>query len=83
MELSDEIYMCVMSFSLPLSMEDVSSGYSSADHLFNNSQGNSPTSDHTAEDILLRSSSIGSTHIKSRKPVYSGMMSSNKSSEVS
>ncbi|XP_034244234.1 uncharacterized protein LOC117646951 isoform X1 [Thrips palmi] len=65
---------------LPLSLEDVSSGYSSADHLFSSSQGNSPTSDHTVEDILLRSSSIGSTHTKSRKPLYGGM-SSNKSSE--
>ncbi|XP_034244239.1 uncharacterized protein LOC117646951 isoform X4 [Thrips palmi] len=67
---------------LPLSLEDVSSGYSSADHLFSSSQGNSPTSDHTVEDILLRSSSIGSTHTKSRKPLYGGM-SSNKSSESS
>ncbi|XP_034244241.1 receptor expression-enhancing protein 1-like isoform X6 [Thrips palmi] len=66
---------------LPLSLEDVSSGYSSADHLFSSSQGNSPTSDHTVEDILLRSSSIGSTHTKSRKPLYGGM-SSNKSSEM-
>ncbi|XP_052123623.1 uncharacterized protein LOC113205458 isoform X2 [Frankliniella occidentalis] len=61
---------------LPQSMEDVSSGYSSADHLFSSSQGNSPTSDHTLEDIFLRSA-----HIKSRRPIYSGNSSSNRSSE--
>lgn len=61
----------------------MSSGYSSADHLFSSSQGNSPTSDQTVEEILLRSSSIGSTHIKSRKPIYTGLTSSNKSAEVS
>ncbi|KAK3916735.1 Receptor expression-enhancing protein 2, partial [Frankliniella fusca] len=64
---------------LPQSMEDVSSGYSSTDHLFSVSQGNSPTSDHALEDVFLRSS--GSTHIKSRRPIYSGSIPSSRSSE--
>ncbi|KAJ1521452.1 hypothetical protein ONE63_003120 [Megalurothrips usitatus] len=67
---------------LPQSLEDVSSGYSSADPLFNASQGNSPTTDHALEEIFLRSSSTGSTNVKSRRPIYSGNMMSNKSSEA-